>query len=84
MSGDSLASRARDWADWCERDCGGPDKTSKLLRECASRIEELEAALRQPDRVARIIRNLAWFTPEMRAMLVKEIGKRWPEAKEIA
>ena len=35
-----LAKRARDWAD------GGDSNADRLLRECADRIERLEAALR--------------------------------------
>jgi hypothetical protein len=55
-----------------------PNEAETII-ETMNRIETLEAALREPDRVSRIIRNVAEWTPEMRKALVKEMQRRWPE-----
>jgi hypothetical protein len=54
---------------------------AELFAQLADRIEHLEAALREPDRMARILRNVAEWTPRMKGQLVAEILNRWPDTR---
>jgi hypothetical protein len=58
---------------------GRQSETETLLTEAADRIEHLAAACREPDRVARIIRNVAEWTDESRLGLFAALKQRFCE-----
>lgn len=59
-------------------------KTLEKLADAEERIQALEREnhiLKSLDRIARIVRAAAYWTPEYRKQLVKELQKRFPETK---
>lgn len=82
VSPERLRRLAWDFLEWAEEPplhLGADDQRiiAAHFTEAAHRIESLEAALREPDRVARVIRSMAHWTPEMRFAMLREFRGRW-------